>query len=147
MKLSILVENVTAMLLLFLPANHFINASQFILWLVDPLNIILIIVPYCTSQKMADASLIFIGVTIGFVVFWALAAYFLSSYVKSRTQNEDDKPLYGRMTISYVSLAVVMMYIMWACCYLHQLHPLIIPDLEKKIGEELLESEREDLIL
>jgi len=96
---------------------------------------------------MADSfTVLWVG-TVLFALLWIAVSLILSKYVKSRIQEEEDKELYGRMTIGYVSLAVAMMYIMWICCVLHQLNPLIYPDLSKPITDEVIDSARDDIIL
>ena len=46
------------------------------------------------------------------------------------------------MAIWLTTIAIILMYMVWLCCFLHQLHPLIIPDLKKEIEEELKANER-----
>ncbi len=95
---------------------------------------------------MADPVTVFIGGTIIFFVLWFLFSLILSRYVKSNIEDEQDKSTYGRMTIYYVTIAAVVMYLMWLCVFLHQLHPLIIPDLETEIAKEVAASHRDDLV-
>ena len=101
---------------------------------------------YLLKYCMADSLQVFLVDTLCFAILWVIASVLLSRYVRNNTEDARDKPLYGRMTIYFVTMAVVLMYIMWLCSFLHQLNPLLIPDMEKGIAKELLDSEREDLI-
>lgn len=96
---------------------------------------------------MADSFLVFLVGTICFLVFWIVASIIFYVITKRMTEDPRDKDLYARMAVCYVALAVGLMYLMWVGSYMHQKNPLILPDLKKPILEELLESERDDLIL
>ena len=95
---------------------------------------------------MVDSWTMYFWISVGFVILWALASILLSSYVYKNTVAEDYKEVNAKMTVSYVTLAIVMMYIIWACCFFHHMNPLIIPDMSKGVEEELIESDRNDLI-
>ncbi|CAN8063753.1 unnamed protein product [Agarophyton chilense] len=59
----------------------------------------------------------------GTVIFLILGliSYFIVSAIY---RNDKDAQALGQLS---VVLATVCMYIMWATCYLHQLHPLVRP--------------------
>eukprot|EP01022_Parablepharisma_sp_SALTPOND_P026515 TRINITY_DN64309_c1_g1_i1.p1 TRINITY_DN64309_c1_g1~~TRINITY_DN64309_c1_g1_i1.p1 ORF type:complete len:634 (+),score=67.82 TRINITY_DN64309_c1_g1_i1:3460-5361(+) len=91
--------------------------------------------------NMANPVLVFILGTVFFILLWAIVMYVLSGILKKNVQKPKEKKEYQRMAVWLTTAAIGLMYTMWLCCYLHQLHPLIIPDLIKEIQEELKERE------
>lgn len=95
---------------------------------------------------MGDKSTVFLTDTLVFLAVWVILCVVLSLYVRTRAKDEEDKSLYVKMTISYLSLAIFMMYMMWVCCYMHHMNPLIVPSIAKPEQEEILACQRKDIL-
>ena len=93
------------------------------------------------NNKMAKPLLTFVCGVLFFCLLWAIALAVLSTLFSRRTKNEKEKKQYMTMAIPLVTIAAILMFTMWLCCFLHQMHPLIIPDLTKHVEEELKEGE------
>eukprot|EP00826_Nyctotherus_ovalis_P025476 TRINITY_DN19757_c0_g1_i1.p1 TRINITY_DN19757_c0_g1~~TRINITY_DN19757_c0_g1_i1.p1 ORF type:complete len:105 (+),score=28.50 TRINITY_DN19757_c0_g1_i1:11-325(+) len=89
-----------------------------------------------------EALALFLIGTVTFVLLWSLSVSVIAAILHRNTQNPKDLLVYQSMAKWLTALAVFFMYLMWISCYLHQLYPLIIPDLTGEIEKELRESER-----
>ena len=67
---------------------------------------------------------------------WIVTALLLGQYVhistKDRAQAGDNR----MMTYGLTFLGVFCMWILWACTYMHQMYPLVLPDLSRGINHE-----------
>ena len=91
---------------------------------------------------MGSPITVFLCGTVVFMFLWTIALAVISTLLKRNVQKEKERKEYQKMSTWLVTVAIILMYTMWICCVLHQLYPLIIPDLTKHIEEELKEGER-----
>eukprot|EP00826_Nyctotherus_ovalis_P034199 TRINITY_DN2813_c0_g3_i3.p1 TRINITY_DN2813_c0_g3~~TRINITY_DN2813_c0_g3_i3.p1 ORF type:complete len:100 (-),score=11.15 TRINITY_DN2813_c0_g3_i3:181-480(-) len=85
----------------------------------------------------SPVAVFFIG-SLSFGLLWAITLIVIVSMLQRRVENLKDRKEFEKMALWLVTLAVVLMYVVWLCCYLHQLHPLIIPDLKEDIKKEII---------
>lgn len=81
------------------------------------------------EDNLWNGTLIFFGV---FVV----SALLLGQYVHIRTKDRRAAGDNRLMTFGLTFLGVFCMWILWACTYMHQMYPLIIPDLSNGINHD-----------
>lgn len=74
-------------------------------------------------------TLIFMGV---FVFGAGILGQYVFTRTKDRTQAADNR----MMTFALTFLGVFCMWVLWACTYMHQMYPLVKPDLSKGINHE-----------
>ena len=78
---------------------------------------------------MADGSGIWVGSVVFFGLYFLLATP-ISFYAKARTQDPRQEKENFKLGWILSAVAVGCMWLMWLCCYMHQLYPLATPKLE-----------------
>ncbi len=86
--------------------------------------------------------MVLLGGILVFMFLWTIALAVISTLLQRNVPNVKERKEYQKMATWLVTIAIILMFTLWICCVLHQLHPLIVPDLTKHIEEELKESER-----
>ena len=85
-------------------------------------------VPIVTkSHGLEYGTYFFIGICL-------IGAIIIGEYVVCATRDKDPvvKAANRRLAWGLTFLGSVMMWGFWACVYMHQMYPLILPDIEKK---------------
>jgi V-type H+-transporting ATPase subunit e len=79
--------------------------------------------------NMADSSGIWVGSLVFLGVYFVLALP-ISLYVRSHTK--DPRQVKDNFNLGWglTAVAVVCMWLLWLCCYMHQMYPLATPKLE-----------------
>lgn len=75
------------------------------------------------------------GTYIFFGVFVA-SAFILGQYVHARTKDRSQAGDNRFMTYWLTFIAVFCMWILWACTYMHQMYPLVRPDVARGINHD-----------
>ena len=91
---------------------------------------------------MGSPWLVFLCGTLAFMFLWTIALAIISSILKKNVPKQKEREEYQSMATWLVTIAIILMYTMWFCCVVHQLYPLIVPELTKHIEEEMKEAER-----
>ena len=66
--------------------------------------------------------------TIIYAVMIVVIALPLSFYVKARTKDERQRSDNFGLTWILCSIGGFCFWLMWLCCYMHQMYPLVTPD-------------------
>lgn len=79
--------------------------------------------------NMADTSGVWVG-TLAYIGLYFVLALPISLYVRSHTK--DPRQVKDNFNLGWLltGVAVVCMWLLWLCCYLHQMYPLATPKLE-----------------
>ena len=79
--------------------------------------------------NMEDASGIWVG-TVVFVGLYFVLALPVSLYARSHTK--DPRQVNDNYKLGWIlsAVAVICMWLLWLCCYMHQMYPLATPKLE-----------------
>mmetsp|Transcript_12312 Transcript_12312/g.23368 ORF Transcript_12312/g.23368 Transcript_12312/m.23368 type:complete len:83 (+) Transcript_12312:1424-1672(+) len=77
---------------------------------------------------MTNSDNIMIG-TLCYGVLYFIMAIPLSTYVERQTLDVRQKNENRRLTWVLCAIAIFCMWLMWLCCYLHQMYPLVTPDI------------------
>lgn len=79
------------------------------------------------------------GLWTGTYVFLGLCIFvggILGQYVHSRTKDRTQASDNRVMTFGLVFLGCFCMWVLWICTYMHQMYPLVQPDLSKGINHD-----------
>ena len=73
--------------------------------------------------------------TIALGTFLYLLAFFIvgipvSLYARARTKDESQRKENFFLAWSFTLIATFCTWLMWICCFLHQMNPLVTPDIE-----------------
>ena len=84
---------------------------------------------------MVKEDLLYSGTTYFAIAFFASSA-FLAPYVSSQTKDATLKGSNMKLTVGLNFMAWLCMWSMWICAYMHQMYPLISPEIiPEKMGE------------
>jgi len=68
--------------------------------------------------------------TLVFAIAYVVAAVVLGEYVRSRTKDRSQAGDNRKLTWGLTFLGAVCCWSLWICTYMHQMYPLIKPDIE-----------------
>lgn len=83
----------------------------------------------CGHCNMADQGGILVGSGVFLGVYFLLALP-ISLYAKARTQDPRQEKENFKLGWILSAVAVGCMWLLWLCCYLHQLNPLATPKID-----------------
>lgn len=78
---------------------------------------------------MSNSSTLIIGSLIYFALIFIIGAP-LSLYVQKHSKDPHQRKDNFNLTWSLVVIGVFMMWLLWLCAFLHQMHPLVTPIVE-----------------
>ena len=81
------------------------------------------------EDNLWNGTYIFLGV-------WVVSALLLGQYVHIRTKDRTQAGDNRIMTYGLTFLGVFCMWILWACTYMHQMYPLVLPDLARGVNRD-----------
>ncbi|OMJ66408.1 hypothetical protein SteCoe_36752 [Stentor coeruleus] len=78
---------------------------------------------------MSNSETIALGSFIYVMLFLAIGIP-VSIYVRSQTKDESQRKENFFLAWIFSLIGVTCMWLMWLCCFLHQMNPLVTPDKE-----------------
>jgi V-type H+-transporting ATPase subunit e len=76
---------------------------------------------------MGNPETIMMG-TVIYAIITVVLALPLSFYVKARTKSERQRQDNFNLTWIICAIGGTCFWLMWLCCFMHQMHPLVTPD-------------------